>query len=270
MEEAEEDVSETLAFIVSNIQSFGKQLASYNKYIEKIPEIVEQFKYFRDEIKEMRETLTAYRGELYQAVGKQVELEYEMGELRKLQQTDTKDRELEERLEAYMKDIYGSLEYHQYYLEQIDNQTRDKNLIFHGIDESNSSKLGSNDKKKIKNVINETGLLDIRDFSVTRLGQNHGHHDKPRPILVKVDNHETQKTLLTKAKVLKDKIGYSNIYIKKDLHHTVRKELNRLRKREIQEKQDPMNSDVVVKFDLKDRVLRVNGLMIDKFNPSFK
>ena len=84
MEEAEEDVSETLAFIVSNIQSFGKQLASYNKYIEKIPEIVEQFKYFRDEIKEMRETLTAYRGELYQAVGKQVELEYEMGELRKL------------------------------------------------------------------------------------------------------------------------------------------------------------------------------------------
>ena len=44
MEEAEEDFSETLAFIVSNIQSFGKQLASYNKYIEKIPEIMEQLK----------------------------------------------------------------------------------------------------------------------------------------------------------------------------------------------------------------------------------
>ena len=60
MEEAEEDVSETLAFIVSNIQSFGNQLASYNKYIEKIPEIMEQFKYFCDEIKDIRETVTAY------------------------------------------------------------------------------------------------------------------------------------------------------------------------------------------------------------------
>ena len=56
MEEAEEDVSETWAVLVSNIQSFGEQLASYNKYIEKIPEIVEQFKYFRDEIKDKRDS----------------------------------------------------------------------------------------------------------------------------------------------------------------------------------------------------------------------
>ena len=36
-------------------------------------------------IKNIRETVATYRGELYQAVGKQVELEYEMGELCKLQ-----------------------------------------------------------------------------------------------------------------------------------------------------------------------------------------
>ena len=99
----EEDLSETLAFIVNNIQSFGTQLASYNKYLEKIPEIMEQFKAFRDEIKDIRETVTAYRGELYQAVGKQVELEFEIGELRKLQKTDAKDHELEERLDVYIK-----------------------------------------------------------------------------------------------------------------------------------------------------------------------
>ena len=43
-----------------------------------------------------------------------------------------------------------------------------------------------------------------------------------------------------------------------------------LRKRELQVKQDPRNSDAVVELDLKHRVLRLNGLMIDKFKPSFK
>ena len=271
MEEEDCSVPDALAYLCTNIKSFGEQLASNNEYIMKIPALIEQFKAFRDDIKDIRETVAAYRGELYQAVGKQVELEFEMGELRKLQQTNaTRDHELEERLDTYIKDIYADLDYHQYYIEQVDNQTREKNLIFHGVTESNSSELGSDDKEKIKNVINVTGHSEIGDFSVTRLGQNYKLQDKPRPILVKVDSHEKQKLLLANAKRLKDEIGYSKIYIKKDLNHTVRTELNRLRKRAIQEKQDPRNSDAVVELDLKYRMVRLNGLMIDKFKPSFQ
>ena len=87
----EEDCSDVLTYIVSSIQgfseqltSYNEQLTSYNEHIRKIPELIEQFKSFRDEIKDIRESVAAYRGELYQAVGKQVELEYEIGELRKL------------------------------------------------------------------------------------------------------------------------------------------------------------------------------------------
>ena len=266
----EEDCSDALAYIVSSIQALGTQLTSYNEHIRKIPELIEQFKSFRDEIKDIRQSVSAYRGELYQAVGKQVELEYEIGELRKLKQTNANDHELEVRLDHYIKDIYENLEYHQFYIEQVDNQSRNKNLIFHGITESNSSELGSDDKEKINNVINKTGNSEIGEFTFTRLGQSQEHQDKPRPILVKVDSHDKQKMLLTKAKRLKDEIGYSNIYIKKDLHYTVRNEMNRLRKREIQVKQDPKNNDAVVNLDLKNRILTLNGLMIDKFKPSFK
>ena len=80
----EEDGSDAVAYIVSSIQGFSEQLTSYNEHIRKIPELIEQFKSFRDEIKDIRESVAAYRGELYQAVGKQVELEYEIGELKKL------------------------------------------------------------------------------------------------------------------------------------------------------------------------------------------
>ena len=108
MEKKDCSVSEALAYLVTNIKSFGEQLASNNEYIMKIPALIEQFKAFRDDIKDIRETVAAYRGELYQAVGKQVELEFEMGELRKLQQTNaTRDHELEERLDTYIKDIYA-------------------------------------------------------------------------------------------------------------------------------------------------------------------
>ena len=87
--------------------------------------------------------------------------------------------------------------------------------------------------------------------------------------LLRFDNHETQKTLLMKAKQLRYKTGFSRIYIKKDLHYTVRREISRLKKREMEEKNDPGNIDADIKMDWKDRILKVNGMYIDRFKPSF-
>ena len=217
----------------------------------------------------VKKDIVVYRAELYQCIGKQTELEFDINQLRNVTQTSAKDCELAERLEKYIKDIYETLEYHQHFIEQVDNHTRRNNLIFHGIPEYKSAELGKNYVEKVKTVIKETGHTDMGDFTTMRLGQNADQRDKPRPILVKVDNHETQKMLLMKAKQLRYKTGFSHIYIKKDLHYTVRKELSRLKKREMEEKNDPRNIDADIKMDWKDRILKVNGMFIDRFKPSF-
>ena len=169
-----------------------------------------------------------------------------------------------------MRDIHETLEYHQRYIESVDNQIRGKNLIFHGVPENSSDDLGLDDTEKVKNVIKKTGYMaDIDNISTIRLGETLGNQDQPRPILVKVDNQGLQKQLLMRAKQLRNKIGCSRIYIKKDLHYTVRKELNRLKKREMQEKYDPKNEGEDIKFNWKERILTINDMIVDKFKPSF-
>ena len=112
-------------------------------------------------------------------------------------------------------------------------------------------------------------MADVDNISTIRLGETRDNLDKPRPILVKLDNHALQKQLIMRAKQLRNKIGCSHIYIKKDLHYTIRKELNRLKRREMQEKDDPRNDGVDIKFNWKERLLTINDMVIDKFKPSF-
>ena len=120
------------------------------------------------------------------------------------------------------------------------------------------------------NVIKRTGYMgDIDNINTVRLGTTIGNQARPRPILVKVDNHGLQKQLLMKAKQLRNKIGCSRIYIKKDLHYTVRRELNRLKRREMQEKCDPINEGEDIKFNWNKRILTINDMIVDKFKPSF-
>ena len=72
-----------------------------------------------------------------------------------------------------------------------------------------------------------------------------------------------------RAKQLRNKIGCSRIYIKKDLHYTVRRELNRLKRREMQEKCNPVNEREDIKFNWNKRIMTINGMIVDKFKPSF-
>ena len=260
-----ETLPETLAYICKRLD----KVDDLHKMLGTMHKVVDQVVSLKEEICTIKKDLVAHRAELYQCIGKQTELEYDINQLRKVTQTTAKDCELAERLEIYIKDICETLEYHQHFIEQVDNHTRRKNLIFHGIPECKSAELGANDVEKVKTVIKETGHSDIGNFTTMRLGQNADQQDKHRPILVKVDNHETQKTLLMKAKQLRYKTGFSRIYIKKDLHYTVRREISRLKKREMEEKNDPGNIDADIKMDWKDRILKVNGMYIDRFKPSF-
>ena len=77
------------------------------------------------------------------------------------------------------------------------------------------------------------------------------------------------KKIIKKTRQLRNNVGFSKIYIKKDLHYTFHKELSQVKKRKLQERSDPENVKNNINLDWKERVLRINGLMVDKFYPSF-
>ena len=267
--EAFDEIIVHMSSKLDKIDIIVERLPYIQEKLDSVSNVLEQVENVRQEMIVVNETISDLRSELYQVMGKQAELEYELKLLKEQPRTAENNNELEENLDLYMNNIHETLEYHQRYLEQIDNETRKKNLIFHGIPENSTSDLGINDMEKVMSVIRETGYSSLLKFKTERLGQEPGHQEKPRPILVKLENDEVQKQLLAKARHLRNKIGFSKIYIKKDLHYTVRKELSRLKKRELQEKSDPRNFKNDIKLDLKDRVLRINGLMLDKSHPSF-
>ena len=100
------------------------------------------------------------------------------------------------------------------------------------------------------------------------LGQASVSHS--RPILVVVENQQRRQAILDKAKNLKGAEPlFSHIYIKKDIHPAVRKELVRLRKREKEERERPENQGTNIKFDPEQRVLLRDGVIIDRYAPSF-
>ena len=240
--------------------------------LDQLPNMSKEIRSLSDRISAIDDSVLTYRRELDQVKKKQNDLDHEIHILRSLPQRDERLINVEERLELYVRDIHETLEYHQRYIESVDNQLRGKNLIFHGVPENPSDEWGLDDTEKVKNVIQKTGhsnMADVDNISTTRLGETRDNLDKPRPILVKVDNHALQKQLIMRAKQLRNKIGCSHIYIKKDLHYTIRKELNRLKRREMQEKDDPRNDGVDIKFNWKERLLTINDMVIDKFKPSF-
>ena len=254
---------ETLSMMTSLVKAVKELSCSFTTMDDKVSAIDDKFS-------AIDESIAKYRRELDQIKKKQNDLDKEIHVLRSLPLRDERLFDVEDRLELYVQDINEQLEYHQHFIESIDNKTRDKNLIFHGVPENASCELGSDDTEKVMNVIKKTGFLgDIDNINTERLGATGGNQAWPRPILVKVDNHELQKQLLRKAKQLKNEMGFARIYIKKDLHYTVRRELNRLKRRETQEKCNLINEGVDVKFNWNKRIMTINDMIVDKFKPSF-
>jgi len=69
---------------------------------------------------------------------------------------------------------------------------------------------------------------------------------------VTVEDPQQRDTILQQAKNLKNADGpMSKVYMKKDLHPAVRKEMNRLRKREKEEKEKAENVGVNISYDCK-------------------
>ena len=97
-----------------------------------------------------------------------------------------------------------------------------------------------------------------------RLGTYTG--DKRRPILVEVDCKEARDRILDKAARLKQ-FGedFRRIFVKKDIHPSIRSEWRRLHEAERREKERPENAGCVIRLDARERKLFRDNVVIDEW-----
>ena len=176
---------------------------------------------------------------------------------------------LEDSVKDQVADIYTTWEYMQRFIEGLDAHQRGHNIIIKGISEE-SEDFGLEDVSRAKHVIEKTTAMSVSDIGelvVKRLGDDEAR--KPRPLFVKLDSHQKQWKIIQNAKNLKDLTGYTNIYIQKDMHPTIRYEFNRLRRKTKELKDDAANQGTNIVYDHKLRVIKRDGIVIDRFRPSF-
>ena len=77
----------------------------------------------------------------------------------------------------------------------------------------------------------------------------------------------SRSELLQSAKKLKNNTVLGSVYIKKDIHPAFRKEMWRLYEAEKRERDRPENVGKTVVFDKEERVLMVDDVIIDRYNP---
>ena len=190
-------------------------------------------------------------------------------EIDKLKPLPEQVEKLEDSVKDQFADIYKTLEYQQRFAEGLDAHQRGNNIIMKGISED-SEDFGPDDESRAKHVIEKTTAMNVSEIGelvVKRLGNDEAR--KPRPLFVKLDSHQKQWKIIQNAKNLKDLTGYTNIYIQKDMHPTIRYEFNRLRRKTKELKDDPANQGVNIEYDHKCRVVKRNGVIIDSFRPCF-
>ena len=178
---------------------------------------------------------------------------------------------IEETANNNFADLYKTWEYMQRFMEGLDSHQRGRNVIMLGVPESGDT-FGDDDVVRATNIIEKTGAMTggaVGEVIVRRLGELRSGRDN-RPLHVTLEDHGRQWKLLQNSKHLKEITGYSTVYIKKDIHPTIRYELNRLRKREREEKEKVANRGATIVYDWRARVLKRNDVVIDRFNPSFQ
>ena len=163
---------------------------------------------------------------------------------------------------------YESIHQQQLFLEYIEGKDRRKNLIIYGLSESEDG-LGANDTEKLKNVLIKAKCptIDSTTFALRRLGNP---NPRGRPLHITLNSQQQRDTILDTAKELR-KAGeiYSIVYINKDIHPVVRKEIGRLKNKAKEENGKSENSGIDVIYDPKNRVIKKGDIIIDRFTPRF-
>ena len=154
----------------------------------------------------------------------------------------------------------------QRYLEALDKKERENNIIILGVPDNQESLNGAtSDEAKVKKVLEKVEADTEVVRSVRRLGSGN-NSERRRPILVTLASREERDTLLDKAKRLKTSgEPFKKIFIKKDVHPSVRAEWRRLWDTEKREKERPENVGCNIHFNVRERKLYKNGMVINQW-----
>ena len=173
--------------------------------------------------------------------------------------------------------ITETLSHHQRMLESLEAERRAANIIMTGVSEEQLGDAAT-DVGKVKLVLSAIGQQNVQVKSVERLGtarqdRRPTSDSRPyrRPLKVVLANADDRKGVLENTHRLKtSNVMFRSIYVKKDVHPLVRKELDRLRDVTKREKERPENQGKNVRYDFKERKVYVDDVMVDCFqNISF-
>ena len=162
----------------------------------------------------------------------------------------------------------------QRFMETIDAEKRSRNLIFLGVPESENlatnDGVADTDETKINAILRLIGQGNVRPDSILRLGKEDPNRTRPRPMKVVMKSNVDQQKALADSKKLKEAEGkFKDIFIKRDVHPAVRKEMGRLYGVERNEKEKPENAGRAIVFDKQKRIITVDGVVVDRFKPTF-
>ena len=169
-----------------------------------------------------------------------------------------------------------TIAHHQKMLEIQESDKRAANLIITGLPEDRMGE-ATTDNEKVKKVMSTMGLEEVKVTSVERLGARRpagdaaaGGRPNQRPVKVVLANSSERQRVLENTKKLKDAGDtMKKVYVKKDVHPLVRKELGRLREVEKREKDKPENQGRNVRYDFKERKVYVDNVVVDSYQGSF-
>lgn len=156
----------------------------------------------------------------------------------------------------------------QHFLEAVDRRERETKQVVLGVPEEEEVLGGAvSEEEKIRKVWNVMEE-EFKICSHHRLNRK-VQHGRKRPILVTVESKQVRDSVLSKTRKLKDATApFDRIYVKKDVHPSVRKEWKRLRDAEDAEKQRPENEGRVTRLDVRERKLYCDEVVIDRWNPA--
>lgn len=157
----------------------------------------------------------------------------------------------------------------QRFLEVIDRKDRETKIVITGVPDENENLEGATaEEDKLQKIWSKVGVT-VEGVTHRRLGKpNEG--DRRRPILVTIPDKQLREGILANARKLKQTTEqYKRIYIKKDIHPSVRREWKRLRDAEQAEKERPENVGCVIHFDPKERKLYRDGVVIDTWKQQY-
>ena len=201
-------------------------------------------------------------------------------ELSLLRVENEKVKQRMEKIEGENIELRKTLIQQQCFMESVDAERRAANLIITGLPETDIEIGGigedGGNQQVYRSELEKVQLImkvvnsDAEILSFRRLGKPRVPPTLGRPLLLQLKRAEQRRNILVNSKNLKAADGIlKRVFVKKDTHPSIQKEINRLEYVKRTETRKDCNQGKHVIFDRASRTVQVDGQVVDKFNAHF-